>query len=106
MSEYVRERIDTGAAVLWACAFVLIAMIITQASRLGGAPAQARSAVAVEDMVVITAGTAANDDVLVVLDQRSDRLYVYGIENQRLRLFDGRRVNELFEQASRGGGSR
>ncbi len=107
MSEYIREKIDAGAAALWASAFVLMALIITQASTLGGAPAQAAGAVAVEDMVVVTASMSSTEDVLVILDQRADRLYVYGVEgNRNLRLYDGRELTTLFSQASRGGGSR
>ena len=106
MKRTVAQRLDTGAAVLWASAFVLIALIITQASTIGGATAHAGSALAVNDLVVLTAQSTSADEVLVVLDQREEQLFVYGVENRGLRLYDVQDVADLFSQAGRGGGSR
>lgn len=105
MSEYIREKIDVGAAALWASAFVLIALIIVQASDFGGAEARAGSVVAVDGMVSLTAGSANGEDVLVILDEREEVISVYGVENQRnIRLYDQRELPELFVNANRGGG--
>jgi hypothetical protein len=104
MSRYIREKIDAGAAALWASAFVLMALIGVQASHLGGAPAQASGVVAVDGMVVLTAASANGEDVLVVLDERAETISVFGVENQRnIRLYEKRDLAELFESANRGG---
>ncbi len=69
-------------AVLLASAFVLVALIIVQAGRLGW-PSEARAEMVsqVGGFTMLTTD-AGNDDMLVVLDNRTDQLTVYKVENQ------------------------
>lgn len=98
------SRFDAGAAALWASAFVIGAMIISQASRLGaGNPAYAGNVSEVGDLTVMTASAGDNEDVLAVLDRRDEILYIYGVEQGRdLTLYQIHRVNELFQEAKGG----
>lgn len=96
-----KPRLDTGAAALWASAFVIGAMIVSQASRLGaGNPAYAGNVSEVGDLTVLTAAAGDNEDVLAVLDRRDEILYIYGVEQARdLVLYQIHRVDELFQEA-------
>ena len=95
-------RIDTGAAALWASAFVIMAMIITQASnaRLGN---EARADVTTVGSMTVTNIQAREDsDVLLVLNDTQERLYIYGLEQGRsLDLLQSQSLPEIFESARR-----
>lgn len=97
-------RFDGGAAALWASAFVIGAMIISQASRMGVSnPAYAGNVSEVGDLTVMTASSGDNEDVLAVLDRRDEILYIYGVEQGRdLTLYQIHRVNDLFQEAKGG----
>ncbi len=100
-AEAQRERLDIPSAILWASAFVLTAAIVLSSGFLGGQPAYAQ----VDrngDVITTTAATGSNEDVLLVLDQRNERLFVYGMDSSnRMRLYDGIELPELFTTASR-----
>lgn len=95
-------RIDTGAAALWASAFVIMAMIITQASnaRLGK---EARADVSsVGSMTVTNIQAREDSDVLLVLNDAQERLYIYGLEQGRsLELLQTQSLPEIFSSARR-----
>jgi len=88
------------AIVLWASAFVLAGMILTQADRLGaGAQARAELVSQTGSYTVLTAD-GGTDEVLVLLDHRDENLYVYSIENQRaITLHERLSLAELFHDA-------
>ncbi len=97
------RRVAPGVAVLWASAFVILAMTLAQASRLG-APAYARDVSTVGDFTILTAAAGNNEDILLALDPRSDRVLVYGIvRGQSLDFRGSYALSELF-QSGRGGG--
>lgn len=94
--------VDTGAATLWASAFVVLAMIITQVGRFSSGDAAMADAVSRGDVTVVTAGAQNNEEILLVLDSRSEVLAVYGVENQRnLRQYQAEDVARMFENATR-----
>lgn len=98
------RRVAPGAAVLWASAFVILAMILAQASRLG-APAYAGDVSTVGDFTILTAAAGNSEDILLALDPRSDRVLVYGIlRGQSLDFRGSYELSELF-QSGRGGGT-
>jgi hypothetical protein len=91
-------RISSGAA-LWASAIVLGALIIVQAGRLTGAEARA-------DLVSGTSGVTAltvessSEDILMVVDNRSERLMTYKVVNQNnLELFRSYDLPRTFADA-------
>lgn len=95
-------RIDTGAAALWASAFVVMAMIITQASnaRLGN---EARADIAsVGSLTVTNIREREDSDILVVINDVQERLYVFGIEQSRsLVLRETQSLPDIFTSARR-----
>lgn len=66
---------------LWASAFVLAGLVLTQADRLIGTRAQAELVSRVGGYTVLTAD-GGTDEVLILLDHRTEELFVYSIENQ------------------------
>jgi len=84
------RRINTAAAVLWASAFVLAALVITQAGRLPINPAYAEMGVENGDFTLVTSNSgrgenAAPYELLYVLDSRDEVLLVYEIEDAHQR---------------------
>jgi len=73
--------IDTPAAALWMSAFVLFGLIVVQASRLGaGSEALAgESASRVGDLSAVTASDGDQQDILLILDGREEKLFVYTV---------------------------
>ncbi|MFG0326263.1 MAG: hypothetical protein ACF8SC_03220 [Phycisphaerales bacterium JB037] len=84
---------------LWASAFVLAGLVLTQADRLIGTRAQAEMVSRVGGYTVLTAD-GGTDEVLILLDHRTEELFVYSIENQNNIELDQRLdVVELFRDA-------
>jgi len=96
-----RDRVNLSPA-LWASAFVILAMIITQAGRLTGGPSSAVAGIesSVGDLTVLTALGQANQDILLVLDRRAERLLIYGVNSRgRLEIHQSYKLPEMFETA-------
>ena len=96
--------INVGVATLWASAFVIMAMIIVQAGRLG-AGEQAFGAVTAEvaDLRLLTSRSSQDEEILTILDQSQETLSAYAVVNGRsLELFDMIYLPTVFGQASRG----
>ena len=69
--------------VLWASAFVLMGMILTQAARVG-VENEARADVSeVGDLTVATLGIADGSEPIAILSRRSERIFFYGVQNGR-----------------------
>ena len=108
-----KNRMNVPAALLWACAFLLAAMTVVQASRL---PLNAAYASAAnqgnQGVSVVTQNTGLGPperpyEALWVLDSRGEMLFIYYIENanageKSLLLRQAIPVPDLFRQA-RGG---
>ena len=96
--------INHTVAVLWASAFVITAMIIMQAGRLQGSTAHAGQVESAGGYTLLTArsgkGTETDPfDLLYILDDRSDMLLVYEIDNiqsNRINLRYAQNVAEWF----------
>ena len=87
------NRRSTAHAVLWASAFVIGAMIITQAGRLPGFAAYGETVDSQADYTILTARTGLGREVepseaLFVIDNREQVLLVYEVEDaQRQTMF-------------------
>ncbi|MEC9373492.1 MAG: hypothetical protein VYC34_06595 [Planctomycetota bacterium] len=101
-----RRRVDTGAAALWASAFVILALIVSQAGRLPGVnPAYAGNVSEVGDLTILTADSGDNEDILCILDNRSEKLFIYGVQNrQSVELFQTYNLSQTFTDARRAAG--
>ena len=67
---------------LWASAIVILGLILVQSSRLVGSRAQAEMVSNSGGYTVMTAD-GGTDEVLIILDERSEEMFVYRVENQR-----------------------
>jgi hypothetical protein len=90
MIETKKNRIDTGAAVLWCSAFLLAALVIMKAGELPGNPAYADMGVAAGGFTILTVDSGRGKDadpqeLCYVLDSRDEVLLVYEIENVQRR---------------------
>lgn len=103
-------RIDTPAAILWASAFLLAALVIITAGRLPANQAYAEMAVSgTNGFTLMTAdagrgGDENPDELLYVIDNRSEMLFVYEVLNAQtggLNLKGGGSLTELFQTAAR-----
>ncbi len=104
MNKTEQAAVPSGisGAALWASAFVILAMIIVQAGRVSVGPsaAYAGDVATTGDLTVLTAAGGDNQDVLVVLDRRLERVFLYGIENRTsVRLFESHDLAEMFSAA-------
>ena len=91
--------LDAGACALWASAFVLMGLILMQAGQYGSGPAAHAAGSVSEDegMTILTARSQNDEDVLVVIEQATERLFVFGVENNRsIRAYDARSLPQLF----------
>ena len=100
MSRKNKAQFDSGAAALWASAFVILAMIIVQAGRVGN-EAQAEGMVSsVADLTVLTASAGDTEDILAVLDRRAETMYIYGVDGARsVELYQFENLSDVFTQA-------
>lgn len=87
----------TGSA-LWASAFVLMGMILSQAGRVTE-PAHADMVASVGGYVLMTT-EGSGEEILTVIDNRSEMLLMYSVVNQReVQLLERQRLPELFMNA-------
>lgn len=95
-------RIDSGAAALWASALIILALVILQAGRLGAGKQALADVISVDDTVLLTAEVDSSEDILTLLDSRTDTLLVYAVVNRNtIELRETINLAELF-QAARG----
>lgn len=82
-------------AALWASAFVLTALIITQAGRLGLGNAAFGEMAADGNEYALVTTSGGNQELLYVLEKRSGRIFVYEAgQNSGMRLLDYQDVGE------------
>ncbi len=100
------HRSTTSAAVLWASAFVVLALIIVQGGRLPGSSASAETVMGLNDFVLLTSRSGQGPDerpyeLLYIIDNYSQTLLVYDMANvqQGITLRDGGPLDNLFRGA-------
>jgi hypothetical protein len=103
-------QLSPAAAILWASAFLLFALIIVQAGKLPGSAAHAEMADSNGDYSALTttsgkggsSGGEPTYQVLYVIDNREEVLMVYEIEDARqtmIELRGGGSLANLFRRA-------
>jgi hypothetical protein len=103
------KSVNTAAAVLWASAFLLTALVIVQAGRLTGNPAYAAMTADSNDFTLLTTtsgrgGKLDPNELLYVIDGRAEFLLVYEIEQAQQRqifLREGAYLPTWFRNARR-----
>jgi hypothetical protein len=93
------------SSLLWVSAFVLLALLLMQAQPLlaqlgggGGGHAQGGMVSQVGPLTVLTAD-AGGDDVLLVLEGRSEELFVYRADRNGVQLQQRMAIPKLFQDA-------
>lgn len=84
------RNVNGGAAVLWASAFVIAALVVVQAGRLPGHPAYAEMAMHEGEYSLVTANSGRGSEadpyeLLYVIDNRDQVLLWYEIEDAQQR---------------------
>jgi hypothetical protein len=96
---------NSSAAVLWASAFIIAALVIIQAGRLPGNPAHADMAIHYDDFTLLTTRYGSGDNkLLYVINSRDQVMLVYEVEDAQqgtLFLRDGGSIENLFRAARR-----
>lgn len=96
---------NSSAAVLWASAFIIAALVIVQAGRMQSNPAHAEMAIHYDDFTLLTTRYGSGDNkMLYVMNSRDQVLLVYEIEDAQrnlLTLRDGGSIDNLFRVARR-----
>jgi hypothetical protein len=98
---------NPSAAVLWASAFIIGALVIIQAGKLPGNPAHADMVADRGNFTAVTANSGRGDDsdpyeVLYIIDSREQMLLVYEVDDIRRKqivLRDGGNLDGLFLRA-------
>lgn len=98
----------TSSSALSASALIIAALVIVQAGRmLTGTEARADLVATSGTLTVLTAEATNFNDVLLVLDGRSEELLVYKVENQsNLDLFKKYTLPRMFADARTRSGSK
>src|SRR5688572_22422842 len=106
-AERAAKSLQPARAILWACAFILAALVILQAGRLPGNPAYADGVSNGNNYTVLTVpsgrggGDEGPDDIIIVLDNRNGAILAYqpDARNANLTLLDGESLDALFRAA-------
>lgn len=108
-TEGSRRGLSAAAAVLWASAFVIAAMVIVQAGKLPslGSAAHAEMAIGAGNYTLLTTdsgrgGGSSTHELLYVIDSREQVLLVYEVEDARRNLLflrDGWSIASQFQAA-------
>ncbi len=102
------NRIDTGAAVLWASAIFLVAMVILQAGKLPQNSAHAGQTITEGSYTLMTARKGRGKDadpqeLLYIIDNRNEALLVYEVPDARqnsMVLLESGSLSNLFLRGS------
>jgi hypothetical protein len=100
-------HLSPAAAVLWASAFVIAALIIVQAGRLPGNAAHAHMTAERGSYTLLTCdsgkgGQINPNELLYIIDSRDQMLLLYEVEDARKKqilLRDGGNLDTLFNRA-------
>lgn len=98
----MNQRSTHSNTVLWASAFVILALIITQAGRVVPAN-QAHAGLIAQsgDLTVLTADTGTDHEVVLLLDRFEGTLLVYTMKNRNtLALLQNYEVDAMLRNAA------
>ncbi len=78
-----RSQRRSSHTVLWASAFVLMGMVLTQAGRVGLESQALADVSEVGDLTIATMASSDGSEPVAILSRRSERIFFYGINGQR-----------------------
>ncbi|MFG0256335.1 MAG: hypothetical protein ACF8GE_00355 [Phycisphaerales bacterium JB043] len=100
------SRSSTRSSALWASAFVILAIIILQASRVAPESSARAGLIAQSgDLSVLTADAGTEQDLVLVLDRFEGTLLVYTVEQRdRLELVQNYQLESMLRNAAAAAG--
>ncbi len=100
-----QRNVNSSAAILWASAFIVAALIIIQVGKLPESAAHAEMVTSKNNYTLLTTGSGRGDnEILYVIDARDQILMVYEVEDGRrgqIALRDGGSIDNLMRNARR-----
>ena len=93
------RRFNPSAVSLWASALVILALVIVQAGRMDPGHLAFADVSEIGDLTILNADAGGGEDVVVILDRRDERVYVYGLLNRNPELLVAENLAELFTRA-------
>lgn len=104
-----KTTINPSAAVLWASAFIIGALVVTQAGRLPGNPAYAEMSSVINGVTILASSSGRGNDadpyeLIWVIDTRDEVVLVYEMEDvfkRQILLREGGSLRNLFELGRR-----
>jgi len=102
-----RPRLSHSAISLWASALVILALVIVQAGRLDPGHQAFGDVALVDDLTIINADAGGGEEVVVIIDAGTEKIFVYSMVNRVPELVVTESLSNLFTQAkSVSGGGR
>lgn len=94
------RRLNHSAISLWASALVILALVIVQAGRMDPGGMAFADVADNGTVVMINADAGGGEDVIVLLDQRAERIYVYSLVNRQPEMLVAEKLADLFTRAA------
>ena len=84
---------------LWASAFLIVGMILTQAGRVRLEAVARADGSEVGDLTIATFGIADGSEPIAILSRRAERVFFYGVERGKLKLLATESLPDTFVRA-------
>jgi hypothetical protein len=94
------RRLNHSAISLWASALVILALVIVQAGRMDPGGMAFADVADHGDMTMLNAEAGGGEDVVVILDRRAERIYVYQLVNRQPEMVVADNLSDLFARAA------
>lgn len=94
-----RPRLNQSAISLWASALVILALVIVQAGRIDPGGQALADVALIDDLTIINADAGGGEEVVVIIDAGTERVYVYSMVNRAPELVVSESLADLFVQA-------
>lgn len=94
------RRLNHSAVSLWASALVILALVIVQAGRMDPGGMAYADVADHGDITMVNANAGSGEDIVVVLDRRAERVFVYSLINRKPELLVSEGLADLFTRAA------
>lgn len=99
-AEAQRESGSVTRPALWASAFVLAGMILSQAANVGVESRAYADVSEVGDLTIASLQVADGSEPIAILSRRAERLFIYGVENRdQIQMLASEDLRQTFARA-------
>lgn len=99
-TESTPRRFNQSAISLWASALVILALVIVQAGRMDTGGMAFADVADHGDITMLNADAGSGEDVVVLLDRRAERIYVYSLVNRQPEMIVAEKLPDMFTRAA------